>query len=98
MSSDAVHSFGPDLTIYQAQEAREQLRDAWAAGVRRYDLGQTVNLDTSGAQLLVALHKQAIAAGEPIEITAMATEAREMLALLGIKSLTLGTLPMEIPA
>jgi anti-anti-sigma regulatory factor len=85
--SDATFEFSGDLTIYQVQETRDRLREAWASGVRRFDAQQLTSLDGSGAQLLVSLFKTAAANQQTIEWSGWSSEALEALQLMGLRKL-----------
>jgi anti-anti-sigma regulatory factor len=85
--ADATFEFSGDLTIYQVQETRDRLREAWAAGVRCFDAQQLTGLDGSGAQLLVSLAKTAAAQKQAIVWQGWSSEAQEALQLMGLRKL-----------
>lgn len=92
--ADTAFDFTGDLTIYQVQEVRDRLRDAWSQGVRRFDARQLTRLDGSGLQLLVSLAKTAQANDEPIEWLGWSAEAQEVLQLMGLQAM-LGAAPAQ---
>jgi anti-anti-sigma regulatory factor len=63
MTDPTVFSLPADLTIYQAQAVRDQLRAAWDTGVRRFDLGAISTIDGAGAQLLASLQRDLAQSG-----------------------------------
>lgn len=88
--AEATFEFSGDLTIYQVQETRDRLREAWAAGVRRFDAQHLTSLDGSGAQLLVSLSKTAMAQQQALEWVGWSAEAQEALQLMGLRDLPHG--------
>lgn len=74
-----------DLTIYQVQQVRDQLRQAWEQGVRRFDASALASLDAAGAQLLLSLHKTGSDQGQPVQWLGWSEPARQTLALLGLR-------------
>lgn len=87
MSDTPAFVLPEELTIYQVQALRDDLRQAWAQGTRQFDASGLNNLDTAGAQLLAALHKTAQEQQQPITWTGWSATAQETLQLLGLQHL-----------
>lgn len=88
MSND-VFAFTGDLTIYHVQTVRDQLRDAWAQGVRCFDTSQLTRLDGAGAQLLASLAKTAQQHQQAITWQGWPSDIEEVVQLLGLAPLLL---------
>lgn len=85
--SAETYRLGHELTLHQVGQAREQLIQAYARGVRRFDLGHLESLDSAGAQLLLSLLKTAVADGESIEWSQVSAAAARTLTILGLQDL-----------
>ena len=85
--STETYLLGPELTVHQVNSAREQLIQAYARGVRRFDLGYLESLDSAGAQLLLSLLKTAAADGQSIEWSQVSAAAARTLTTLGLQDL-----------
>lgn len=82
--SDDIFQFPPELTIYQAQDMGNKLRDAWLSGTRAFDVSAITSLDASGAQLLASVQKTAEHQHEPITWKGWTAEASDVLSVLGM--------------
>lgn len=82
--SDEIFQFPPELTIYQAQDMGNKLRDAWLNGTRAFDVSAITALDASGAQLLASLQKTAEQQHEAITWKGWTEEATDVLSVLGM--------------
>ena len=75
-----------ELTIYRAAELCEVLKDSLAAvpehGTLGLDLCAVTEMDSAGAQLLLAAQKSAFATGRSLHVTATSAAADEVLAIL----------------
>lgn len=87
MNDDPVYPLSGDLTIYQVQAVRDELRQAWDAGSRQFDATGLSSLDSAGAQLLASLHKTAQQQEQPIRWVGWSAAAQDTLNLLGLKQL-----------
>jgi len=85
--SAETYFLAPELTLHQVGDMREQLIQAYARGVRRFDLGRLEALDGAGAQLLLSLLKTAEADGEPIEWSEVSGAVTRTLSTLGLDDL-----------
>ncbi len=92
--STETYLLPPELTLYQVGQAREQLLQAYAGGVRRFDLGHLEAIDSAGAQLLIALLKTAAADGESIEWSQVSATAARTLTTLGLQDLSRADTPL----
>jgi len=79
-----------ELTIYCAQETRQQLQqalagmDTHAAPTLEIDLSGVVEADTAGMQLLLAARRQAQALGGEVALKDCSPAVAEVMALLGL--------------
>lgn len=79
-----------ELTIYCAQETRQQLAQALAgmdenaAAMLEIDLSGVVEADTAGMQLLLAARRQAQATGGEVVLKDCSPAVTEVMALLGL--------------
>ncbi|WP_252271492.1 STAS domain-containing protein [Pseudomonas subflava] len=81
------------LTIYEVAEAREALRAAFAGardGDWQLDLGAVDELDSAGAQLLLAAQRHVREAGGALQLNRAGDRVRELLALLRLNELLPG--------
>ncbi|WP_295475794.1 STAS domain-containing protein [uncultured Pseudomonas sp.] len=78
-----------DLTIYEVQQAHEQLKELLAADAPAWqlDLSGIGELDSAGAQLLLALHQYLTEQGRPTEVVAASPSVMEMAGLLALDML-----------
>ncbi|WP_395504499.1 STAS domain-containing protein [Ectopseudomonas hydrolytica] len=79
------------LTIYEVRQAHEALLAALtgsaAGGHWQLDLGQLEELDSAGAQLLLALQRQLTQQQTRLEVVSTADAPRELLEVLRLQSL-----------
>ncbi|CAM3767298.1 STAS domain-containing protein [Ectopseudomonas alcaliphila] len=79
------------LTIYEVRQAHEALLAALAGsaagGSWQLDLGQLEELDSAGAQLLLALQRQLTQQQASLEVVSAADGPRELLEVLHLQSL-----------
>jgi ABC-type transporter Mla MlaB component len=68
MNTTATHTTAPDLTIYRVAELKGQWLDAWGRGCRHFDLGDVVEIDSAGVQLLASLRRLGREQGSPVEM------------------------------
>jgi anti-anti-sigma factor len=74
-----------ELTIYRAQELKDQLFAALASARElELDLGAVTEIDTAGVQVLVALKRAAQAQGRTLRLRAHSTPVLDTLDLLGL--------------
>ena len=75
-----------ELTIYRAAELRDVLKDALAAvppnGTLALDLADVSEMDSAGAQLLIAAQKSAQASGRAVRVAATSDAVDDVLAIL----------------
>ena len=78
-----------ELTIYRAAELCDVLKAALAAvpehGTLGLDLRAVSELDSAGAQLLLAAQKSALATGRTLRVTASSAAVDEVLAILRLE-------------
>ena len=86
-----------ELTIYRAAELCEVLKDSLAAvperGTLGLDLCAVTEMDSAGAQLLLAAQKSASATGRALRVTATSAAADEVLAILRLATQFTATPP-----
>lgn len=83
-------SLGGSLTIYEVAEARDALLAAFAGGrdeTWQLDLAALQELDSAGAQLLLAAHRYLRSAGGDLSLAEPAEPVRELLGLLRLDDL-----------
>ena len=83
-------SLGGSLTIYEVAEARDALLAAFTEGrdeAWQLDLAALQELDSAGAQLLLAAHRHLRASGGDLRLTELTESARELLGLLRLDDL-----------
>lgn len=86
-------SLAGSLTIYEVTEAREGLLAAFgSARAARWslDLGELEELDSAGAQLLLAAHRHLRDVGGELQLSPPSAAARELLELLNLSALLPG--------
>lgn len=84
-----LHAAG-DLTIYEVQQALEQLKallPAASDAAWQLDLSGIAELDSAGAQLLLALHQSLAAYGQQPELIAASPSVIELAGLLALDAL-----------
>lgn len=84
-----LHAAG-DLTIYEVQQALDQLKallPAESAAPWQLDLSGIGELDSAGAQLLLSLHQSLAAYGQPPAVIAASPSVIELAALLALDAL-----------
>ena len=86
-----------ELTIYRAAELCEVLKGSLAAvpehGTLGLDLGAVTEMDSAGAQLLLAAQKSAFATGRTLCVTASSAAVDEVLAILRLATQFTATPP-----
>ncbi|MEO4046459.1 STAS domain-containing protein [Pseudomonas sp. CAU 1711] len=86
-------SLAGSLTIYEVAQARDALLAAFAESRDaswRLDLHELGELDSAGAQLLLAAHRHLREAGGDLQLSALSEAARELLGLLNLGTLLTG--------
>ncbi|MBD9414973.1 STAS domain-containing protein [Pseudomonas sp. PDM16] len=81
---------GGSLTIYEVAEVRDALLAAFAGGrdeTWQLELTALEELDSAGAQLLLAAHRHLRAAGGDLRLAEPAEPVRELLVLLHLNDL-----------
>lgn len=76
-----------DLTIYEVQQAHEQLKallPADSTAAWDLDLSGIGELDSAGAQLLLVLHQALAAGGQPPRVVAASPSVIELAGLLAL--------------
>ncbi|BES69083.1 hypothetical protein RE428_01010 [Marinobacter nanhaiticus D15-8W] len=74
-----------ELTIYQASEVSEALRNAFDTGkLRHIDLSGVTELDTAGLQLLLLAKRLRTPRDEAIEVLNYSQPVWDMLSLAGV--------------
>ncbi len=83
----AVFALPAELTIYQAQAVRDELRAAWDSGVRRFDISGVSAIDGAGAQLLASVQRQCVDSQSAAQawVGQPQAEVAAALRLLGIR-------------
>lgn len=78
-----------DLTLYEVSMAREQLLGLLPLppGPWQLDLGGLSELDSAGAQLLLAIQRALSSIDHPATVSQVSDTARELLTLLNLESL-----------
>jgi len=78
-----------DLTLYEVSLAREQLRGLLPLppGPWQLDLGGLSELDSAGAQLLLAIQRALSSIDHPTTVSQVSDTAQELLTLLNLESL-----------
>jgi anti-anti-sigma factor len=80
--TDAPLAISGDLTVQVAADWKVQLVAALeAATTLRIDLSEVIEMDTAGLQLLLMIHREAEAAGKPLELTGHSRAVLDVLAL-----------------
>ena len=86
-----------ELTIYRAAELRDVLKDALAAvppnGTLALDLADVSEMDSAGAQLLLAAQKSALATGRALRVSASSASVDEVFAILRLTTQFAATPP-----
>jgi anti-anti-sigma factor len=86
-----------ELTIYRAAELREVLQGALAAvperGALALDLCAVTEMDSAGAQLLLAAHKSALASGRTLRVAGTSRAVDDVLTILRLVPQFTGTPP-----
>ncbi len=86
-----------ELTIYRAAELCEVLKSSLAAvpehGTLGLDLGAVTEMDSAGAQLLLAAKKSAFATGRALRVAGSSGAVDEVLAILRLASQFTATPP-----
>jgi anti-anti-sigma factor len=79
-------ALGPELTIAQAADSREQLLEALPDLVRdaRLDMAGVTEFDSSGIQLLLALRSSLAAQGQTLHLMQPSAVVRDALATFGL--------------
>jgi ABC-type transporter Mla MlaB component len=67
-SGQTAHCSAPELTIYRVAELKGQWLDAYRGGCRLFDLGDVVEIDSAGLQLLAALRRLGQEQDDPVEL------------------------------
>ena len=97
VDADRLLRIEGELTIYRAAELCEVLKDSLAAvpehGTLGLDLGAVSEMDSAGAQLLLATQKSAFATGRSLRVTATSAAADEVLAILRLATQFAATPP-----
>jgi anti-anti-sigma factor len=73
-----------DLTIYQAGDVVQRLRDWLDGGVRAIDLAGVEQCDSAGVQLLLAARHTAAGLGQPLAILNPSASVREIFSRYGL--------------
>ncbi|SEH93116.1 STAS domain-containing protein [Pseudomonas asplenii] len=78
-----------DLTLYEVSLAREQLLGLLPLppGPWQLDLGGLSELDSAGAQLLLAIQRALSSIDHPTTVSQVSDTAQELLTLLNLESL-----------
>lgn len=79
-----------DLTIYEVQQAHEQLKALLSANrdtAWHLDLSGVAELDSAGAQLLLVLHQTLAAGGQSPRVIAASPSVIELAGLLALDAL-----------
>jgi anti-anti-sigma factor len=86
-----------ELTIYRAAELREVLKDALAAvpehATLELDLRGVTEMDSAGAQLLLAVRQSAVATGRTLHVAGTSGAVDEVLAILRLAAPFAATSP-----
>ena len=86
-----------ELTIYRAAELCEVLKDSLAAvpehGTLELDLRAVTEMDSAGAQLLLAAQKSAFATGRTLRVAASSAAVDEVFAILRLATQFTATPP-----
>lgn len=85
------------LTIYEVRQAHDELRAALAGGQRqwRIDLAELEELDSAGAQLLLALQRHLLSLDGGLDVSNPTADVLELLELLHLQSLYPDVLPAQ---
>jgi anti-sigma B factor antagonist len=79
-----------ELTIYRAAELCDVLKGSLAAvpesGTLALDLSAVTEMDSAGAQLLIAAQKSAAATGRALRVAGASAAVDEVLAILRLES------------
>ncbi|WP_263140685.1 STAS domain-containing protein [Pseudomonas sp. RIT-PI-AD] len=83
------------LTIYEVKQAHDEIRAALAAGERHWqlDLSELEELDSAGAQLLLALQRHLHGLDGQLDVRNPGDAVLELLELLHLQSLYPDLLP-----
>ncbi|MBV6752931.1 STAS domain-containing protein [Pseudomonas chlororaphis] len=78
-----------DLTLYEVSMARDQLLGLLPlpAGPWQLDLGGLSELDSAGAQLLLAIQRALSSIDQPTTVSRVSPPVHELLTLLNLESL-----------
>lgn len=79
-----------ELTIPAAAALREQLLDALAQGVESLDLSAVREIDSAGAQLLLATRREAEGRGRPLALRNPGDAVNEVADRLGLREALFG--------
>lgn len=79
-----------ELTIPTAAALREQLLDALAQGVEALDLSAVHEIDSAGAQLLLAARREAEGRGRPLALLNAGDSLNEVADRLGLREALFG--------
>ena len=86
-----------ELTIYRAAELCDVLKDALAAvpehATLGLDLRAVTEMDSAGAQLLLAAQKSALATGRALRVSASSASVDEVFAILRLTTQFVATPP-----
>jgi anti-sigma B factor antagonist len=85
-----------EMTVYTASQIKQPLVDAIADGPTdvRLDLSGVSEFDTAGVQLLLLVHREALASGRSLMLGAESHIVREVLTLCGARGLLLDAASM----
>lgn len=68
LTAGQTHVSAPELTIYRVAELKGQWLDAYRGGCRQFDLGDVIEIDSAGLQLLAALRRLGQEQDDPVEL------------------------------
>lgn len=90
-------ALGGSLTIYEVREAYDGLKEVLAGGQRewRLDLAELEEMDSAGAQLLLALQRHLQGLDGKLDVRNPTAPVLEMLELLHLQALYPDVLPAQ---
>jgi len=84
----ARYALGRNLTIYEANTAKEELLNSLALGTTiELDLSQVAEMDTAGVQLLMLAHRECMNQGKCLRVTERSQAVQQLLDLYDLAQL-----------
>jgi len=96
-AADGIRIIG-EMTVYTASQIKQPMVDAVAAAAAnvQLDLSGVSEFDTAGVQLLLLVHREALARGRTLQFGAVSDIVREVLTLWGALGLLMDAANREI--